>query len=51
MPPKRKQQSTKKPADQKGKKTWKEAEKEVAKESAMVAPDAGHLMRPGRRLK
>jgi hypothetical protein len=47
MPPKskRKQQSTKPPANQKGKKTWKEAEKEVAKESATVAPEveAPHL--------
>jgi len=40
MPPKRKQQSTKKPANQKGKKTRKEAEKEVAVELAMVAPEA-----------
>jgi hypothetical protein len=39
MPPKRKQQSTKKPANQKGKKTRKEAEKEVAKELATVAPE------------
>jgi hypothetical protein len=34
--PKRKQQSAKPPANQKGKKTWKE----VAKESATVAPEA-----------
>jgi hypothetical protein len=40
MPAKRKQQSTKKPANQKGKKTRKEAEKEVAKKLAMVAPEA-----------
>ena len=39
MPAKRKQQSTKKPANQKGKKTRKEAEKEVAKELATVAPE------------
>jgi hypothetical protein len=41
MPPKskRKQQSAKPPANQKGKKTRKEAEKEVAKELATVAPE------------
>jgi hypothetical protein len=38
--PKRKQQSAKPPANQKGKKTRKEAEKEVAKELATVAPEA-----------
>ena len=37
--PKRKQQSAKPPANQKGKKTRKEAEKEVAKELATVAPE------------
>ena len=40
MPAKRKQQSTEKPANQKGKKTRKEAEKEVAVELAMGAPEA-----------
>jgi hypothetical protein len=41
MPPKskRKRQSAKPPANQKGKKTREEAEKEVAKESATVAPE------------
>jgi hypothetical protein len=38
--PKRKQQSAKPPANQKGEKSRKEAEKEVAKESAMVAVEA-----------
>jgi hypothetical protein len=40
MPPKRKQQSTKKPANQKGKKTQKEVEEVVEKESATVALEA-----------
>jgi hypothetical protein len=42
MPPKskRKQQSAKPPANQKGEKSQKEAEKEVVKESATVAPEA-----------
>jgi hypothetical protein len=40
MPPKRKQQSTKKPANQKGKKTQKEVEEVMEKESATVAPEA-----------
>jgi hypothetical protein len=37
---KRKQQSAKPSANQKGEKSWKEAEKEVVKESAMVVPKA-----------
>jgi hypothetical protein len=40
MPQKRKQQSTKKPANQKGKKTQKEVEEVVEKESATVALEA-----------